>query len=433
MLGRSGETRGENVSSLILGISTLWGLWERLGVPFPNKNTVKEHMANIVKYLTSKGEPRYRVRYRKPDGSQTDKRGFLRKKDAETWAAANVTVAKATNTFVDPSAGNATVGEVYKQWLDMKKPLWKPTWRLNVSRVWANHCRGKWARRKIGSITSGELQAWISGIASHRSASTTSRVFGVMNGIMERAVKDKRINVNPCDDVELPSRPKRKDRRVYLTIGELIEFADECGRGTELGDERRALVLVLGLCGLRWGEASALRVRDVDLTKRRLHVVSSTSKVEGKIVDGTPKNGSGRDVPLPSFVADAIRPIVERKRKTEGDDARVFTDRSGEPLRHQSASEQKRNRTWWPSALRRLKWPSSHWPSPHDLRHTAASLAVHAGANPKVLQRMLGHSSASMTLDVYADLFDGDLDDVAEALDNTISKECGQNVGKTSD
>jgi integrase len=50
----------------------------------------------------------------------------------------------------------------------------------------------------------------------------------------------------------------------------------------------------------------------------------------------------------------------------------------------------------------------------HDLRHTAASLAIHAGANPKVVQRMLGHASAAMTLDVYADLFESDLDAVAE-------------------
>jgi len=53
----------------------------------------------------------------------------------------------------------------------------------------------------------------------------------------------------------------------------------------------------------------------------------------------------------------------------------------------------------------------------HALRHTAASLAISAGANPKVVQRMLGHTSAAMTLDVYADLFDSDLDAVADRLE----------------
>ncbi len=54
--------------------------------------------------------------------------------------------------------------------------------------------------------------------------------------------------------------------------------------------------------------------------------------------------------------------------------------------------------------------------TPHDLRHTAASLAISAGANVKAVQRMLGHASAAMTLDTYADLFDDDLDQVAQAL-----------------
>ena len=58
--------------------------------------------------------------------------------------------------------------------------------------------------------------------------------------------------------------------------------------------------------------------------------------------------------------------------------------------------------------------------TPHDLCRTAASLAFNAGATVKAVQRMLGHAKASMTLDVYADLFDEDLDDVAANLDAAI-------------
>ena len=68
----------------------------------------------------------------------------------------------------------------------------------------------------------------------------------------------------------------------------------------------------------------------------------------------------------------------------------------------------------------------------HDLRHTAASLAVSAGANVKAVQRMLGHASAAMTLDVYAGLFDDDLDAVAAAMDTARARSretvCAQNV-----
>ena len=61
----------------------------------------------------------------------------------------------------------------------------------------------------------------------------------------------------------------------------------------------------------------------------------------------------------------------------------------------------------------------------HDLRHTAASLAVNSGANPKVAQQMLGHASAAMTLDVHADLFTPDLDDVADQLDEAALAAAG--------
>ena len=74
-------------------------------------------------------------------------------------------------------------------------------------------------------------------------------------------------------------------------------------------------------------------------------------------------------------------------------------------------------RTWFKTALVRAGLEPM---TVHDLRHTAASLAVSAGANVKAVQRMLGHASAAMTLDVYADLFDDDLDAVADALDAAV-------------
>ncbi|MCU1638466.1 MAG: putative integrase [Microbacteriaceae bacterium] len=60
--------------------------------------------------------------------------------------------------------------------------------------------------------------------------------------------------------------------------------------------------------------------------------------------------------------------------------------------------------------------------TPHHLRHTAASMAISAGANPKAVQRMHGHASAAMTLDTYADLFEDDLDVVSQRLDVVRAK-----------
>jgi integrase len=75
---------------------------------------------------------------------------------------------------------------------------------------------------------------------------------------------------------------------------------------------------------------------------------------------------------------------------------------------------------WFQSAVKRAKVQSI---TPHDLRHTCASLAVSAGVNVLALQRMLGHTSAKMTLDTYADLFDDDLDAVAVTLHGRYSRE----------
>lgn len=77
---------------------------------------------------------------------------------------------------------------------------------------------------------------------------------------------------------------------------------------------------------------------------------------------------------------------------------------------------------WFANAVARAQLfdPSIPRITPHDLRHTAASLAISSGANVKAIQRMLGHASAAMTLDTYADLFEDDLDDVATRLNDAM-------------
>lgn len=150
--------------------------------------------------------------------------------------------------------------------------------------------------------------------------------------------------------------------------------------------------------------------------------------VNAKWAEGTPKNHERRDVPMPRMVTDAPKPICEQREHEE----RVFRDVRGSPIRKQSLARETGWRTHTPT---RLGWKRDDWPMPHDLRHTAAPLAVHAGANVKAPQRMPGHKNASMTLDVYADPFDSDLMDMARPLDAAVQvetgvEECGQNVGK---
>jgi integrase len=164
-------------------------------------------------------------------------------------------------------------------------------------------------------------------------------------------------------------------------------------------------VLVLAFCGLRWGEAAGLKVGRVDLLKRRLTVAETLSEVGGHLVWGTPKNHQVRSVPIPNFVVGQLAEVIGYRAHDE----LLFTTWHGKPLRNLNFRRDVFDHAADDAGMAGL--------TPHELRHTAASLAVSAGANVKAVQRMLGHASAAMTLDVYSGLFDADLDGVAERLD----------------
>jgi integrase len=367
------------------------------------------------------------VRYRKPDHSSTDKRGFKRKKDAEEWAAEHVVTAMASKTYVDPRKSRVQIRDLYEAWFEEHSPLWSDSWRNTVRISWKTHVEPQWGSMRLHDVDRATVQKWVNSLSDSKSASTVLKAYGVLRGIIVDAIRDRRLVADPLKDVNLPRKPKRKQRRNYLTVEQLLAFSEECGKAQEKGDERRALVLMLGFCGLRWGEAAALKVDAVDFEHRRINVVGNLVKVGKGWSEGDPKNGEDRSVPMPTVVAKAMECVCDHK--AAGD--RVFTDPSGNPIRAQSVGDVGNNRTWYVSALKRLGYAHRDMPSPHDLRHTAASIAVHAGANVKALQRMLGHASAAMTLDVYADLFDSDLDAVASSIDKAVD-ECGQKVGKNS-
>jgi len=115
---------------------------------------------------------------------------------------------------------------------------------------------------------------------------------------------------------------------------------------------------------------------------------------------------------LPQFVIDALAGTAEGRGTATG---LLWPSAAGAYLAPPSSTD-----SWLSGAVARCQGADPTFPriTAHALRHTAASLAISAGANVKVVQRMLGHSSAAMTLDVYADLFDSDLDAVADALDD---------------
>lgn len=362
---------------------------------------------SITAYTTADGK-RYRVRYRKPDKSQTDKRGFKTKREAELFLA-SVTVSKAIGDYIDPALSRVTISQLAQTWLDGKRPpALKPSAYEPLEIAWRLHVEPKWGDREIRSIVSSEVQAWVtamgqpSGGNRGKSASVTLRALGVLAGILDMAIDDGRLKRNPARGLKnLPRKSKRKPGRSYLSIDQVHQLAAEARYPT--------LVLVLAYTGLRWGEATALRVRHVNRLRRRLHVEENAVQVDGVIHIGAPKSWEQRHVPYPRFLDARIAELVDGK----GPDSLIF----GDGVTHLRPSGSGTG--WFEGAVARAQLADETFPriTPHDLRHTAASIAVSAGANVKAVQNMLGHESASMTLDTYADLFPDDLEAVADRMD----------------
>ena len=144
----------------------------------------------------------------------------------------------------------------------------------------------------------------------------------------------------------------------------------------------------------------------IDFLRRRAMIAESVTLVGSTQVWGTPKGHEKREVPIPRFLVDQL---AEHVRGKAPDDLVFAGVRGGGALRAPIF-----RRAAFDHAAEVIGMPGLH---PHDMRHTAASLAIAAGADVKVVQKMLGHKSATMTLDQYGHLFDDRLDDIADRLD----------------
>lgn len=370
-------------------------------------------MASVTPYSTATGK-RYRVRYRTPDHRQTDKRGFKTKREAELFLA-SVEISKARGEYIDAADSKISVGQIGEAWLKRQTHL-KPSALRSVQSAWRVHVEPRWAATPISRVKHTDVQTWISDLTTGgkagkpKGATTVKRCHGVLAAILDDAVKDRRILANPARGVDLPRKTKK--RRVYLSHAQ-VDLLSQCA-GT-----KATLVLLLAYTGLRWGEATGLRVGDLDALRRRVSVHENAVNVGGHIVVGTPKSHASRSVPFPEFLSIPLAQLCEGKTPTD-----LLLGEGREHLRSPDTRD-----GWYVSAIRKAKKVDGNFPTLtlHDLRHTAASLAISAGANVKAVQRMLGHASAAMTLDTYADLFDDDLDAVATALNHARSD---SSVGK---
>lgn len=361
------------------------------------------------------GKLSWRAHYRTPEGRQRNKT-FPRKIDAERFLT-TVESSKLAGAFVDPARARMTVGEVAARWQAAKVNL-KPSTRAGYDAMLGDHVLPRWESVPLAALDHEAVQEWVSGlVAAGHSGAHVRNIVGVLSGVLELAVRGNRLPANPARGVSLP-RAASKPRR-YLSASQVeVMAAAACqldvGRPKRATDaafgQYRLVVLVLAYCGLRWSELAALRVGAVDLRRGRLLVRSAVVEVEGRLAWGTPKSHESRSVPIEPGLVEELREFLAGR--DPGD--LLFTAPDGGVLRNRNA-----RRAWFDRAAAAAGVAGL---TPHELRHTTASLAVSAGANVLAVQRMLGHASPAITLNVYADLFDEDLDAVAVRLGELRAK-----------
>ncbi|WP_146360962.1 tyrosine-type recombinase/integrase [Arthrobacter yangruifuii] len=367
---------------------------------------------------------KYRHDYR-VDGKRRYKQ-FRTKAEAVTHEL-QINSAKAGGTLLDTRQASKTrLHDLYREWLERiervgakgQRPA-SPVTVAGYRRVYEKHIRPDFEYRTLASISLPVINEWLKAFTADDARQRAYRQLGRM---LQFAVDSGYLAANPARNATINHVPTPVPVRepAALTAVQLRALADQVASGGRYEgashDAYRLLILFAGTTGLRWSEISGLR-RDALTFGANPQVVVRTTLVP---VDGrlqfreTTKGRKPRTVPIPRSVAIDLEAHV----RSMAPESLVFTSPSGTELRSSNFAR----RVLHP-AVQRCQALDADFPKLvfHDLRRTAVTLAVSAGANVKVVQQIAGHSSAVTTLDVYAQLFADDAQASARAVDALLN------------
>lgn len=263
--------------------------------------------------------------------------------------------------------------------------------------------------RRLSEITRADVQAIADGmLAKGRDPSTIRNAIMPLRAIFKRAIRDGRVVVNPTSDLELPAVRGRRDRiaapgEAVTLVGALVE-----------GD--RALWATAVYAGLRWGELAALRWEDVDLSKNVIRVERSWDDKAHEYVAAKSAAGQ-RTVPVTRVLREYL---VAHRLRTGRRAGLVFGADGVLPVAYSTI------RTRASKAWKDAKMPGI---TPHECRHTYASLMIGAGVNAKALSTYMGHANISITMDRYGHLMPGSEDEAAGMLDRYLTASSSEQKG----
>jgi integrase len=338
----------------------------------------------FIRKRENKGGETFEVHYQDPSGKRRS-RTFKTKTDAREYRS-HVENALRSGEWRDPALGKIKFAEYAEQWLESELNL-KPATRLNYSLLLRKHVFPYFEDAPLSGIEPEHVQRWVKKLdAKGMSPGSVRNAFRVFFRVLSEAERHRRIVSNPARGTRLPKRSKTEMQ--VLNPEQISRLADA------IEPRYRALILLAGWTGARWGEIAALEVKSLDLLHGNITIRQSFSEVSGVLHVVTPKTGEARDVPLPRFLVQEL----ERHLAEYPSGQYVFTSPTGGPLR----------KTWYQrSFLPALKSAGVPKVRFHDLRHSAATIALEElGASVTQVASMLGHSSPMVTLTTYSHLLD---------------------------
>jgi integrase len=329
-------------------------------------------------------------------------------------------------TFILPS--RQSIGEFLSEWLDAIRATVRPSTHDSYSRLVKRYIVGEPGQAggpRIGGtqlqrLTAPTLNALyadlLRGGRKNSEGALSPRTVRYVHAIIHKALSDAvrwgKVSRNVADLAD-PPKQRTPEMRTWAApeVRRFLEYV--------LADRLYALWRLAVSAGLRRGELLALRWEDLDPKASRLSIRRTLITVRYKLLFSTPKTARGtRSVALDAVTLAALRD--HRKRQAEEhlawgpayeDKGLIFCQEDGRPIHPDRISKMFQGHAK-AAGLPRVRF--------HDLRHTAATLALQAGIHPKVVSERLGHSTVSLTLDTYTHAVPALQEEAAETIASVI-------------
>lgn len=365
-------------------------------------------MASVRKLPNGKWQAQFRP---VPGGRQRTKTD-ARKAVVQRWLDEQ-TAAIVTGMYADPRAGRLTLQAFFDTW--STRQIWETT-TTNAMTLAVSCCTFK--DQPLRAITKAHIEEWVKSLATQDrgedkprglAPSTIHTRFVNVRTVLRAALADRKIGTDPSLGVKLP-KVRRKESAMCIPTADEVRLLIK-----NVAPEYGAMLQLAAFAGLRLGEASALKVGDIDFLKRSIGVHRQVQRPGGGAVEiREPKHGSERDVSAAEGLLQALAGHIALRGLQGQRDAWLFpAERSG-PANKNTVGDVFRR------AKRQAKISSDL--TLHDLRHFYASGLIAAGCDVATVQHALGHSSPSITLNTYTHLWPKAEDRTRAAADGLVGQ-----------